>query len=246
MNLVVGKNEVEESFEKYGLKNKRIALFSETTDEAEKFCWFIRNGELVPFEEPDAYIKIENEILVIEHFRIDGYETFSNGGSVLISNENKISKQPFVKIGNTSVRNVQIGTINAYDRYIVNAKARFDKHYRRIKEYKKNLIAKGIADNSSEFIVCFLMDDVSPLGTLTSDGDKIYPVCLAKSKEFLDYFEGKTAVDWIISAVQIESDYYPYFFSRNDIEDCSKQAIDYSKLQFLGSNTGCIDFQVEL
>ena len=88
------------------------------------------------------------------------------------------------------------------------------------------------------------MDEISPLGTLTYDGEKICPVCLAKSKEFLEYFESKKDVDWIISAVMLSDGLKPYFFSQNEISECNKSALDYAAFQFLSSDPMRTDFKI--
>ena len=77
------------------------------------------------------------------------------------------------------------------------------------------------------------------MGTLTHDGEKLQPVFLAHSKEFLEYFLSKPDVDWIISAVVRipNSGYYPYFFSRQDIDYCLENTLDYANYQFLSSET---------
>ena len=88
------------------------------------------------------------------------------------------------------------------------------------------------------------MDEIPPLGTLTCDGEKIHPVCLARSKEFLEYFKSMKDVDWIISAVVLPDGLKPYFFSQNEISECMKNIIDYAACQFLRSNPMQTNFKV--
>ena len=131
----------------------------------------------------------------------------------------------------------KIGVSNSYTGFIKNCQAKFDHHYSRIPCYKEHLLACGTASEDTRFTVCFLMDEVSPMGTLTHDGERIQPVCLAQSKEFLEHFLTKPSVDWILSAVVhwYDSGCSPYFFSQTDIDDCLKQVLDYGSFQFLSS-----------
>ena len=61
----MSRNEVYDTLTKYGVyPSGEIAVFSDV-GEIFKLCRFLGQGELVSFERPDAYIKIENEILII-------------------------------------------------------------------------------------------------------------------------------------------------------------------------------------
>ena len=233
------RDEVVSTFAKYGLfKSRRINYFGES-EEIQKLIWFLKNGKIESFELPDAYIKVDHQILIIEHFAIDGFDTYPGGGSKFqrnkVMSERRFGNMPLSESGVHS--STKIGVANSYENFIKNCKERFDNHYSHIPCYKEHLISEGLANENSSFTVCFLMDEVSPLGTLTHDGKNLQPVCLAQSKEFLDYFSNKPDVDWIISAVLHfpESKYYPYFFSQQDIESCREHVLDYASFQFFSS-----------
>ena len=243
--------EVEETFIKYGFfkeKNKIIS-FSESK-EVDKFALFLADGSFQSYEKPDAYIVKGKEVLIIEHFYIDGYSTFLNGGSKLISQEKKINQEFSLRDATREGihQTKQLGEYNSYSGFIKNCIDRFEDHYRQIEIYKNNIIDDGIADLNSKFTVCFLMDDISPLGTVTYDGDHIQPVFLSRSKEFLNYYEERPQVNWILSSVFNYSDsaIYPYFFSYSEISECKKNTLDYGKYQFLASNYVRTDFKVLL
>ena len=72
-----------------------------------------------------------------------------------------------------------------------------------------SLRSEKIANERTVFKVCYLMDEVSPLGTLTHNGEKIVPVNLGRSKDYLDFFSQKPEVDWITSAVVMDKGYRP-------------------------------------
>ena len=235
------RDEVINTFAKYGLfSGGRITAFGES-EEIQRLIWFFSNGKIIPFELPDAYVKVDNQILIIEHFAIDGFDTYPDGGSKLQRHEalteREFGDMPVTGIGVHLTK--QIGVANSYAGFIKNCQDNFNHHYSRIPYYKEHLLADGIANENTAFTVCFLMDEVSPMGTLTHDGENLQPVCLAHSKEFLEYFLTKPDVDWIISAVVRlpESGYYPYFFSRQDIDSCFESTLDYGSFQFLSSES---------
>lgn len=233
------RDEVISTFAKYGLFNGEGILHFGESEEIQRLIWFFSNGRIESFELPDAYVKVDDQILIIEHFAIDGFESYPDGGSKLqrheAMTERKFRDMPATVTGTHMI--TQIGISNSYVGFIKNCQAKFEHHYSRISSYKEHLLADGIACENTRFTVCFLMDEVSPMGTLTHDGENLQPVCLAHSKEFLEFFSTKPEVDWIISAVVRipESGYYPYFFSQQDIVFCRENALDYASFQFLSS-----------
>ena len=242
----MSREEVNEAFFRYGIYNGAgITVFDDSGD-VYKLADFLKNRKPQPYEHPDAYVKSENKLLIIEHFAIDGYTELENGGSTLLRNEHLQDKE-MSKLAPTKEGahiTTQLGTNNTYYGFIENCKRRFEHHYNQIEKYKEDLRNDKIADESTEFTICFLMDEVSPLGTLTYDGENICPVCLAKSKEFLDFYESHPDVDWIVSAVILRSEYKPYFFSYNNIAAYRKQILDYASYQFLSSNSMRTDFKI--
>lgn len=235
------RDEVISTFSRYGLLSGEGIIQMGESEEIQRLEWFLSNGRIESFELPDAYVKVDDQILIIEHFAIDGFETYPNGGSKLQRHEAMTEREfrdmPATETGGHTT--TKIGVSNSYTGFIKNCQAKFDHHYSRIPCYKEHLLACGTASEDTRFTVCFLMDEVSPMGTLTHDGEKLRPVCLAHSKEFLEYFLTRPDVDWIISAiVRIpESGYYPYFFSQQDIDYCLKHTLDYANYQFLPSES---------
>ena len=246
MKNIGDRGEVNETLSRYGLfTTGTIDVLTDICQDVYKLSWFLNNGELVDFERPDAYIKINNEVLIIEHFRIDSYESHPKHGSKLLRNEKALDDN-FARVAkntNSIMLSNPIGIMNSYEFFIDNCKTRFQHHYDQIEHYKNRLRSEKIANERTVFKVCFLMDEVSPLGTLTHNGEKIVPVNLGRSKVFLDFFSQKPEVDWIISAVVMDKGYRPYFFSQAEILTLRRKTIDYSKYQFLGGNTMRLDIQ---
>ena len=244
----MSRDEVRETFYKYGLyAGNGITTFTES-EEIACLVQILSHGEIIPFELPDSYVKTDNDLLIIEHFAIDGYDEYPDGGSKLRQSEAIIGREfsayPCTPNGVYITR--QLGVSNSYNGFIENCKRRFDQHYSQIDNYKIHLRECGIANDQTRFTICFLMDEVSPLGTLTHDGKNICPVCLAQAREFLDFFSERPKVDWVISAVVANEALKPYFFSQDEIGACLKNTLDYSKYQFLSSNPMCTNFKVSI
>lgn len=242
----MSREEVKETFAKYGIYDNAEIVVLGSSNVDEKLIWFLQNGKLTSFEGPDAYVRVGNEVLIIEHFSIDGYATHRHGSSKLRENEVLAKRAAEEKLNGKPYGSYtqNLGLINSYKDFLTNSKARFDKHYRHIEDYKQKLIKTGVADATSEFTVCFLMDESSPLGTLTHDGMHTRPVCLGYSKEFLAFFEQRTNVDWIISAVVSPTgEYTPYFFSQEDVVELEQRCFDYGSYQFLSSDARQTYFQ---
>lgn len=243
----MSREEVKETFAKYGIYENAEIVVLGSSNVDEKLIWFLQNGKLTSFEGPDAYVRVGNEVLIIEHFSIDGYATHRHGSSKLRENEVLAKRAAEEKLNGKPYGSYtqNLGLINSYKDFLANSKARFDKHYRHIEDYKQKLIEEGVADATSEFTVCFLMDESSPLGTLTHDGMHTRPVCLGYSKEFLAFFEQRKNVDWIISAVVSPTgEYTPYFFSQEDVVELEQRCFDYGSYQFLSSDARQMDFRL--
>ena len=200
------KKEVPLTLQKYLTDSKGHMTALGSSSDILKFQWFIENGVVVTTDHPDAFIKVGNEILIIEHFAIDGYEEKEHVGSLATYNERaihtKLEKQELIN-GSKHIT-AQLGVKNSYQQFLDNCCRRFEHHYQQIERYKQHLVDEEIANADSRYTVCFLMDEVSPIGSLTVDDEGcVCPVCLGYSKEFLDCFEKQTNVDWIISAVII-------------------------------------------
>lgn len=237
---IIGRDEVRPLLGRI-FRSGKLELLSEQREEADWFVSAISEEEVIPYERPDAYVCRGNQILMIEHFEIDGYPEKKKGSSKLKENEIRLERRAMEILRENRVAMVQdcLDEANAYTKFIKNCKRRFDKHYTQIDQYKQNLIESGVATPDTEFLICFLMEDVSPLGTWACDETGLHPVCLGESQEFLDFWKDRPNVDWILSAIETDAGYKPYFLSRNEIGDYESRARDYVRCQFLSSNTQC-------
>lgn len=222
-------------------RSGKLELLSEQREDADWFVSAISEEEVIPYERPDAYVCRGNQILMIEHFEIDGYPEKKKGSSKLKENEIRLEREAREKLRENSKALVRgcLGEANTYTQFVNNCKRRFDKHYAQIDRYKQNLIESGVATPDTEFLICFLMEDVSPMGTWVCGENGLYPVCLGESREFLSFWKDRPNVDWILSAIETDAGYRPYFLSKNELDVYMKRARDYTRCQFLSSNTQC-------
>lgn len=244
----MGRSEVYNALVKYGIEEgMEVSCFS-NIGEIYKFSEFFKNVDSFDFsfDRPDAYIKKDNSILIIEHFVVDEYESYINGGSKLVRKFREADKELSIHPLDNGWAHIndKIAENASYELYISNCKARFMQHYEKIGSYKNHLIEESIADENTNFIVCFLMEEISPLGVNMSDGESIHPVCLAKSKEFLEFFEEKVKVDWILSAVLLPEGYKAYFLSQAEVEICKKNTLDYARFQTVFGNPMMTSFKL--
>lgn len=247
------RDEVISTLLKYGIFHGNGIRALEESEGIRKFIWFLCNGRVESYESPDAYVKVDNQILIIEHFAIDGFDTFPSGGSKYQRSQAEATRRfDAIPAKETGVHlSTQIGVANSYEGLIKNCQDAFSHHYERISCYKEHLKADRIANEETVFTVCFLMEEVSPFGTLTYDGKSEHPVpvCLARSKEFLDFYANKPEVDWVLFALVHIGDYGfdPYFLSKDDIDAWREDTLDYASYQFLSSeHTVRTDFKFQI
>ncbi len=110
------KKEVPLTLQKYLTDSKGHLTALGSSSDILKFQWFIENGVVVTTDHPDAFIKVGNEILIIEHFAIDGYEEKEHVGSLATYNERaihtKLEKQELIN-GSKHIT-AQLGVKNSY------------------------------------------------------------------------------------------------------------------------------------
>lgn len=78
---------------------------------------------------------------------------------------------------------------DSYDDCLANATRSFITYYKHISMYKDNLTKDGIIKDTTIVKTMFLIEDVSPIGTMVFSDDSesgIAPVILAHSPEFLE------------------------------------------------------------
>ena len=110
------RDEVILTFSRYGLLSGEGIIQMGESEEIQRLEWFLSNGRIESFELPDAYVKVDDQILIIEHFAIDGFETYPNGGSKLQRHEAMTEREfrdmPATETGGHTT--TKIGVSNSY------------------------------------------------------------------------------------------------------------------------------------
>lgn len=223
-------NEVEKVIEKY-FQDKIWADYYGEEKFIEKIMDIIVTGKRHPGDAPDMVIETEDRVLAIEHFEVDCYESGKKGSKHRIE-EARIDRtqkeKPPTEEG--TFINESINGNSSYDYYIKNVEKNFREHYRKIEQYIEN-IKKDYA--KKEIIICFLIEDVSPLGTMVCQNGKIEPVVLSRSNEFLSLLENCTQVDYVMACSEYENNKFFWVISKEGIEEYLKNTRDYANMDFL-------------
>ena len=116
------RDEVISTFSRYGLLSGERIFHLGESEEIQRLVWFLSNGRIESFELPDAYVKVDDQILIIEHFAIDGFETYPDGGSKLQRHEAMTEREfrdmPATETGVHTT--TKIGVSNSYAGFIKN------------------------------------------------------------------------------------------------------------------------------
>lgn len=164
---------------------------------------------IVPFEQPDMILKLDDKVLAIEHFEFDASSSSKKGSfdkrklaernrefDNLVLNSN-ISDKPLVATKS-------VDCIYSAEHYIRNFKSVFEKHLAKVTDYKAHLLNEGIVKQVDDIIMCFFIVDTTPLGSRYLEDFPIPFIpfqvteCLeliSKAKEidcfFFGYYDGK-------------------------------------------------------
>ncbi len=194
----------------------------------------------IRYNAPDLFFVKDSLVLIVEHFEFDCYQRTRKGSSYRLEEariEREFNARPME--GDSSVMHATINAPSSYEYYISNVKHTFDEHYARIDTYVQNLTKIGVVREDSKVKVMFLIDDVSPLGTMTVDNNvgwgenDRHPIVLGACKDFLDFLSERQKVDYVLACSSFGSEPYIWFINQNDLKAYQDTAIDYSIRQFI-------------
>ena len=151
---------------------------SAITEVIDAFC------EAVNFERPDGYC-IHNEVLYIfEHFAIDS--SVQEKGSTYMQKKHK-SNNVFEQFKNSKkIKNIQMVTVKeSLDDYVSNFRKIVGNHYKKINEYKKNVISVVGPQNYKEIKVVFVGENPLPLGVRAVRDSSIIEIIPLLYRNFL-------------------------------------------------------------
>lgn len=195
-------------------------------------------GKYTYRDNPDLYIEFENQILVIEHFEFDWYNTLSKKGSVGRREKARIDRrfEEGSKKENVLIHDAFKGE-TSFDNYISNVKKGFDHHYNRIEEYISNLKAKSVITPEKTVSIMFVIENTSPLGcTYEDEQGCVRPCSLAECREFLLHIKDKSKVDYILALSEDWNCKNRCLITTANLDDYLETAVDYFDKHFLLSN----------
>lgn len=228
-------SEAIETLQKYLSKDSNTIHYHGDGMLVNHFADVLFNGISHDYESPDMYIVYEDEIWIIEHFEFDCYKRTRKGSSCRVEHS-RIDRE-MDRIIPTEEGTTYHDAINAnssYENYIKNVKMYFEAHYKKVAQYKTNLINHNIAKEGMKFNVMFLIDDISPLGTSYVDEHSVWTVIdLAHSKEFLNIMNSSPDVDCVLATSCCSQEKFIWFIDRKQLDEYYKNIVDYRAGRFL-------------
>lgn len=203
---------------------------------------------LQKFERPDCFAKINNNVLILEHFEFDSTETKKRGNKTRkeIDRLDKSFAKLALDFNKVTTRNDVAHCSQTIENYIKNSTESFIKHYKKIDEYKQNLIKENIADQNTKFLTGFFIEDKNILGSLyvTNKNDNPKRLLLFYCKEFLDLFSKSKKLDFVITTNEVNMQRDICLLTHKTIIDCRKYESLTSEMKILdlGANAQTIQF----
>ena len=208
------------------------------------FFDFYKNGEIIEGDRPDMVIIKNNTAIVVEHFEFDSSKTSKKSSS----NREEIARierelQKKTKENKECIHQDAIRASFTYQNYVSNVTRNFLEHYNKIEKYRSNLIGKNII--TEDYIVknMFLIEDVTPIGSvaidINKDRNKEEPILLARCPEFLDLVASHHGVDYVMCCSYVGNNEYIWFIDCNDISSYKEWQLDYANMRFF-ENQACV------
>ena len=160
------KNEVDHILKKYFSDDPTTIHYYGDGQRVDRIGEII--GKLVPFDHPDAYAILDDEIVIFEHFEFDSSENQKRKGSQQKRSQAD-DNRAFAKVIPTEEGALHHGSISAdysMENYKNNLIRVFCKHYSEIDEYKQTIRERGIITGSERITTLFFIEDVTIFGNL--------------------------------------------------------------------------------
>lgn len=241
------KNEaIHALFKNYSKTSGMDIRFLGTGNSVRYFADFVQNASYYADDAPDMVLKKGNEVIIIEHFEFDSYHVSRKGSpgrqemARIQRNEDQIEATEDGVFFSDAIK----GKCSFQD-LISNLSCNFKSHYDRIPKYKENLKGHGLIDDTTSIKVMFLIEDVSPLGSIAVDQEaKQHPIIVLLYKKFLDLFRGAINLDYILACSSAADKNYMWFADRAEIDEYYSNAVDYGKMVFLDFDVQVASFKI--
>lgn len=238
-------NEALETLSHY-LRNESNTVYFLGADAGVRlFCEMLQNGQCIPGDAPDLVVVEEKTVLIIEHFEFDSFHV-TRKGSTSRAEQARIEREQRL-IPATPEGVVYHSKINAscsYSDYIANVSRSFSEHYGRIATYKKNLIEAGIVSREMTLKTLFLIDDVSPIGSIAFDlhsqKASTVPVILSQCPEFLQLLANSPDLDYVLCCSYAGNNEYVWFIDLGELPAYIEKQCDYANMQFLSNRPSVV------
>lgn len=218
-------------------KGKGIHYFGSGVG-ARMFADFYLNGKIYLGDAPDMLIRKDNGALIIEHFEFDSYHV-NNKGSKNRREQARIQRKQDMEIPTEAGIEFRdkINGSSSYNNYLQNVSKAFKRHYASIHRYKDRLKKRGLIDNDMQVNVLFLIEDVSPLGSMVAKRSEFesmaIPLVVACCKEFLDLIKNSPDVDYVLTCSSAGNNEYMWLIDNSEIDVYYKHIEDYKNMDFL-------------
>jgi hypothetical protein len=187
---------------------------------------------IIQSEGPDMYAKIENEVLILEHFEFDGSKVKKRCKGMTGFEEESIVEKKYQKFLNDTDNGELLATLNYSQNsqyYIENFLNTFKEHYHKIDRYKKNLSNQNIIDNNSNIITGFFIENKYPPVYIDKGTN---PVVLLSCKQFLDIFEISESLDFVLFGGCISREFRLFYIDKHMLKDYRTNEINLSNIEF--------------
>ena len=240
------RNEATQTFEHYFSQKEGTDIYFLGADTGVSlFVDILCNGEKIVGDAPDMVILKNDTAIIIEHFEFDCFRVTRKGSSNRIEQariERAQRQLPVTREG--TLFHDKIKADCSYHDYIANVSRSFKGHYARIPDYKHNLTQRGIINEKTKIKVMFLIEDVSPIGTIAIDDQSerqhVVSVTLAQSLEFLQLFSQSVDLDYVLCCSSAGSNEYVWFIDRLELGAYEEKKCDYAHMHFLVSNPSVV------
>lgn len=99
---------------------------------------------------------------------------------------------------------------------------------------------------STPLKIAFLIEDMSPLGTIAYDDGGQCPIVLALSREFLKLMRNNPAVDYVITCSSAGTNKYIWLISRESLDEYDKNSVDYASMKFINFTPKVLSYKIEV
>jgi hypothetical protein len=232
-------DELKEIVRKFFSDDSEISFYGSKDEVEKEIVPFLRN--LISFERPDGFSKIENKVMILEHFEFDSTQNSSKKGSetrVELARIDRKNKQ--IPLTETDIYKDVVKCTHHINQYIDNAINGFLNHYSKIQSYKEHLKSDNIIDDRTDIKVMFLIEDVTILGNI--DLKTREPIILIKCDKFLDVFEKSENIDYILCFSSVNGQNKIWFLSRASIDTYRRNELKVNELEIIDFEPQTISF----